>query len=51
MAEAVSSQHVTMGVQVQSQASLRGICGLQQGSKIGLSTSTSVFPCQYHATS
>ena len=50
MAKAVTSQHVTMGVQVQPQASLYGICGVKHGNMTGLSTNTSVFPCQYQST-
>jgi hypothetical protein len=50
MVQAVSHWPLITGVQVQSQANPRGICGGQSGTKTGYSPRTSVFPCQHHST-
>ena len=49
MARAVSSWHVTMEAQVQSQANPHGICGGLSGNGTDFSQSTFVFPCQYYS--
>jgi hypothetical protein len=48
MTQAVSHQHLTMGAQVQPQASLCGIYGGQSGNGTGFSLSTLVLLCHYH---
>jgi len=48
MAQAVSSQPLTTGAQIQSQASVHVICDGQSGTGTGFSQGMLVFPCQYH---
>ena len=50
MAQAVSRWPVTAEARVRSRVSPCGICGGQSCSGTGFSTSTSVFPCQFHFT-
>ena len=51
MAQSVSRLPLIADAPVQFQFSRREICKGQNGSWTGLSTSTSVFTCQYHFTS
>ena len=50
MAQAVSRRPLTAETRIRSQASPCGICGAQSGTATGFSTSTSVFPSQFHST-
>jgi hypothetical protein len=50
MAPAVSRRPLTAEARVRSRISPCGICGGQSGTGTGVSTSTSVFPCQFHST-
>jgi hypothetical protein len=49
-AQTVSRRPLTAEARVRSWVSPCGICGGQTGAGIGLSPSTSVFPCQFHST-
>ena len=51
MAQAFSRRPVTTEAPVRSQVSPCEICGGQSGTGTGFSSSTSLFPCQYHSTS
>jgi hypothetical protein len=51
MAQAVSRRPVTTEAPVRSQVSPYGICGGRIGTGTGFSSSTLVFPYQYHSTS
>jgi hypothetical protein len=50
MAQAVSRRNLNAEAQIRSRVSPCGIFGGQSGTGTGFSTSTSVFPCQYHST-
>jgi hypothetical protein len=50
MAQAVSRRPLTAEARVRSLVSSCGICGGQSGTGTCFSTSTSVFPCQFHST-
>jgi hypothetical protein len=50
MAQAVSHRPPTADARVRSRVSPCWNSGGQSGSGIGVSPSTSVFPCQFHAT-
>jgi hypothetical protein len=41
---------IPLDARVRSRLSPCGICGRQSGSGTGFSSSTSVFPCQFHST-
>jgi hypothetical protein len=49
MAQAVSSQPLTVEVQVRAWVSPHGFCGGQSGTETGFSPSSLVFPCHYHS--
>jgi hypothetical protein len=49
MAQAVSRRPLTAEDRVRSRVGPCGICGGQSGTGIGVSPSTSVFPCQFHS--
>jgi hypothetical protein len=49
LAQAVGRQPLTTEAQVRSRFSQCGISGGQRGTGTGLSTSTSVFSCQFHS--
>jgi hypothetical protein len=46
MAQAVSCWLLTVEAQVRARVSPRGICGGQSHSRVGVSLSSLVFPCQ-----
>jgi hypothetical protein len=50
MAEAVSRRLPIAEARVRSRVSPCGICGGQSGPGTGFSSSSSVFPCQFHST-
>jgi hypothetical protein len=50
MAQAVSLRPLTAEARVRSRVSPCGICGGQSGTGTGFSSSTSIFPCQFHST-
>jgi hypothetical protein len=50
MAQVVSRRPLTAEARVRSRVNPCGICGVQSGTRTGLSPSSSVFPCQYHST-
>jgi hypothetical protein len=50
MAQAVSRRTLTTEARVRSRVSLCGIFGGQSGNGTGFSSSTLVFPCQFHST-
>jgi hypothetical protein len=50
MAQAVSLRPLTAEARVRSRVGPCGICGGQSGTGTGFSSSTSVFPCQFHST-
>ena len=50
MAQAVSRRPLTAEARAQSRFSLCEICGGRSTTGKGLSSSTSVFPCQHHST-
>jgi hypothetical protein len=50
MAQAVSRRPPIVEARVRSRVNLCGICGGQSDTGTGFSTSSSVFPCQFHST-
>jgi hypothetical protein len=50
MAQAVSRQPPTAKARVRFRVSPCGICDVQSGAGTGFSSSTSLFPCQFHST-
>jgi hypothetical protein len=50
MAQVVSRRPLTAEARVRDRVNPCGICGGQSGTGTGFSTSSSVFPCQYHST-
>jgi hypothetical protein len=50
MAQVVSRRPLTAEARVRARVNPYGICGGQNNTGTGFSPSSSVFPCQYHAT-